>query len=284
MLALRSLTSSIPSSSSTPSVPAALKTRRQSAVSRPRAARAHSLSCSPSAVDALDLSLPSPTATLASLRIFVLRHLAEVEQYLSQLEHDKLAEVEHYLAQHHDKVDEARAWAREGLAILEHIRADVQASLPALTVDPALVEHFVARLSELRVPDVRARLDNVKARLPDLDSFELPHPEHYIPTLSAHLQSLHSHLSSLELPDTRTALSAPTDLLSDLLERLRASELARDVRELQTSVAEKAAHAEDTLRDVAAAIKLAAGGNRLIQYVDLPDDWRNNPFVTHGYR
>lgn len=211
----------------------------------------------------------------------MLTHLAEVEHYLSQLEFDSLAEVEHYIAQHHGKVDEARAWAREGLALLEHIRADVQASLPALSIDPALVEHFVARLSELRVPDVRARLDDVKARLPEL---ELPHPEQYIPTLSAHLQSLHSHLSSLELPDTRTALSAPTDLLADLLERLSDSELARDVRELQSSVAEKAAHAEDTLRDVAAAMKLAAGGNRLIKYVDLPDDWRNNPFMTHGYR
>lgn len=269
------------SSSSSSSIPPALKQRRQTTVSRPRASRSQSLSCSGSAVEALDLSLPSPTATLASLRIFVLTNLAEVERYLSQLEFDSLTEFEHYIAQHHDKVDEARAWAREGLTLLENIRADVQASLPALTVDPALVEHFVARLSELRVPDVRARLDDVKARLPDLDSFELPHPEQYIPTLSAHLQSLHSHLSSLELPDTLTALSAPKDLLADLLERLRASELARDVRD---SVAETAAHAEDTLRDVAAAMKLAAGGNKLIQYVDLPDDWRNNPWITHGYR
>ncbi|KZV70096.1 HlyIII-domain-containing protein [Peniophora sp. CONT] len=276
--------SSIPSSASTSALPPVLKQRRQSAVSRPRASRTPSLSCSPSAVEALDLSLPSPTATLASLRIFVLTHLAEVERYLCQLEYDSLADLEHYLAQHHDKVDEARAWAREGLALLEHIRADVKASLPALSVDPALVEHFMARLSELRVPDVRARLDDVKARLPDLESFELPHPEQYISTLSAHLQGLHSHLSSLELPDTRTALSAPTDLLADLLERLRDSELARDVRELQSSVAEKAAHAEDTLRDVAAAMKLAAGGSRLIKYVDLPDEWKNNPHVTHGYR
>jgi len=36
--------------------------------------------------------------------------------------------------------------------------------------------------------------------------------------------------------------------------------------------------------DVARAIERSVDGAKLITYGDLPTEWRNNPFVTHGYR
>jgi len=36
--------------------------------------------------------------------------------------------------------------------------------------------------------------------------------------------------------------------------------------------------------DVARAIERSLHGAKLITYGDLPSEWRNNPFVTHGYR
>jgi adiponectin receptor len=36
--------------------------------------------------------------------------------------------------------------------------------------------------------------------------------------------------------------------------------------------------------EVARAIERSVHGAKLITYGDLPSEWRNNPFVTHGYR
>jgi len=41
---------------------------------------------------------------------------------------------------------------------------------------------------------------------------------------------------------------------------------------------------ERTAAEVARAVKLSFQGSRLIKYVDLPKEWRSNPFVAQGYR
>lgn len=41
---------------------------------------------------------------------------------------------------------------------------------------------------------------------------------------------------------------------------------------------------ERATADVARAIRSSFEGVHLIQYSDLPEKWRNNPFVTQGYR
>jgi len=41
---------------------------------------------------------------------------------------------------------------------------------------------------------------------------------------------------------------------------------------------------ERAAKQVVEAIKRSFGGARLIEYVDLPDQWRTNPFVTRSYR
>ncbi|TFY50255.1 hypothetical protein EVJ58_g11124 [Rhodofomes roseus] len=51
------------------------------------------------------------------------------------------------------------------------------------------------------------------------------------------------------------------------------AELSSDIRE-----------GERIACEIARAAKQSLNGSRLIQYADLPYQWRNNPFVKHGYR
>ncbi|KAF5386189.1 hypothetical protein D9615_002593 [Tricholomella constricta] len=146
--------------------------------------------------------------------------------------------------------------------------------MPNLPDMPDVRSHF---------SDMRLKLDDVRSRFHDLD---FKKPLSYIPTLSDHLENLHSHLSSLELPSPLEMSGlAPSTVISDLLESLLSSEL---VTEFNASATEMVEETEDMLHraanDVADAVRRSLEGVRLIQYSDLPQQWRNNPFVTHGYR
>ncbi|TFY80904.1 hypothetical protein EWM64_g3112 [Hericium alpestre] len=258
----------------------------------------------PASIEALDLSSASPTTHLASLRILVLSYLADLETRLAQLD-SPLTDIclgETLLSRGEIKVEEARAWAKDGLEMLNRIRLDVLSHLPEFTIDSASVENYVAsrfselpdvpslkdvashlpdmpdvraHLPQLDLPDMRSRLDDVRSRISDID---LHHPMQYIPTLSNHLQSLQSHLTSLQSGTTFSSLK-PNSRLLELLETLRAG---------SASVEKSVGKVEDRLGraawDVARAIQRSLDGAKLIRYTDLPEQWRNNPFVTHGYR
>ncbi|KAG6817481.1 hypothetical protein H0H87_008106 [Tephrocybe sp. NHM501043] len=222
----------------------------------------------PLSLEALDLSSASPTQTLASLRYLVLSYLAELEERLSNLESPDL---EAWKTMGELTIEEARQWARTALEMLEGIRADVCSHLPEL--------HF----AEMSVESFKLRLDDVRSRFNDLD---FKTPLKYIPTLSSNLNNLQSHLSSMELPSPLEISSlAPSAMIVDLLETLLTSELVTD---LLNSPVELVEETEDMLHraanDVANAVKRSLQGVRLLQYSDLPQQWQNNPFVTHGYR
>lgn len=272
-------------------------------------------------LEELDLSSASPIQTLASLRFLVLSYLAELERRLSDLEspsfeawniHDKLT------------IDEATQWARTALEMLEGIRADVCSHLPDFQfTDLASLETFVkARLPDLSdVPnftemrshlpdmphlpdmtgmrshlpvlpdmdnvrshfsDMRIKIDDVRTRFNELD-FQKPFS--YIPTLSNHLKNLHAHLSSMELPSELPVSALPSStVLSDLLDTLLSSEIAIDILNSTPDPVEVDTLIERTACEVTDAIKRSFDGVRLINYSDLPAPWKNNPFVTHGYR
>ncbi|KAF8070107.1 hemolysin-III related-domain-containing protein [Lyophyllum atratum] len=273
----------------------------------------------PLSLEALDLSSASPTRTLASLRFLVLSYLADLERKLSNLESPDL---ETWKAMGELTIEEARQWAQTALEILEGIRADVCSHLPEFHFTDMSVENFVKShfpdlpdvpgLTEMRahlpdMPDVRShfpdmpnlpdmpnvrshfsdmrlRLDDVRSRFNDLDFNK---PLSYIPTLSKHLEHLQSHLSSMEFPSPREMSGVtPSVMISDLLESLLSSELVTDL--LSASPTEIVEETEDMLQraanEVASAVKRSFQGVRLIQYSDLPHQWKNNPFVTHGYR
>ncbi|KAG5641845.1 hypothetical protein DXG03_004104 [Asterophora parasitica] len=272
----------------------------------------------PLSLEALDLSSASPTQTLASLRFLVLSYLAELEQRLSNLESPDL---EAWKAMGELTIEDARQWAQTALEMLEGIRADVCSHLPDFHFADMSVENFVNHLPDLPdvpglnemrshlpdmqdmrshlpdmpnlpdMPDVRSHLSDMRLKLDDVRSrfhdLDFKKPLSYIPTLSDHLENLHSHLSTMELPSPLEMSDlAPSAMISDLLEAFLSSELVTEL--LSASATEIVEETEDMLHraanDVANAVKRSLQGVRLIQYSDLPHQWRNNPFVTHGYR
>ncbi|PFH46188.1 hypothetical protein AMATHDRAFT_8127 [Amanita thiersii Skay4041] len=270
----------------------------------------------PHSLEALDLSSASPTHTLASLRLLVLYYLADIERRLTELESPYF---ETWKAKGEHKMEEARQWARTTLDMLQGIRAEVCSHLPELHL--ADMEGFiksrfpdfpdVSGLADVRlhlpeIPDVRSHLpdmpllpelSNVRSHLPDfglsdvrsklddvrsrINDIDFRQPLSYIPTLSDRLKTLHSHLTAVEVQAGLSTTSlAPNTLLSDLLEALLASEVVSEVIE---DVIEGEELFEKAALEVANAVKRSFQGVRLIRYSDLPQPWRNNPFVTHGY-
>jgi len=294
----------------------------QPPLSRPPLKLCRSLSYT---LEALDLSSPSPTQTLASLRFLVLSYLADLERRLKELGSD----FEAWKLQGEHTMDEATLWARTALDMLEGIRADVCSHLPEMPfADLSSMEVFVKShipdlphlldiaemrscfpdlphlpdMAEMRshlpdmpslpdmddvrshFSDMRLKLDDVRTRFHELD---FQQPFSYIPTLSDHLEHLHSHLSSMDVaPGLPPTSFTPNTVLSDLLDSLLNSDIVQDV--LNSNSAGVISEGEDILEraahEVANAVRRSLEGVHLIKYSDLPHQWRNNPFVTHGYR
>ena len=56
------------------------------------------------------------------------------------------------------------------------------------------------------------------------------------------------------------------------------------ISELQEAVEEADILVDLTAQEVRNAVSRSFGGYRLIQYHDLPPQWRSNPYVIRGYR
>lgn len=262
----------------------------------------------PRSLEALDLSTASAKQTLASLRFLILSYLADLETTLSQLESPTidLGIAEVVKAKGELTVEEARIWAKVALEMLDNIRADVRSHLPDFHFADISVENLKSHLPDFDLPDVAsfndmrsrlpdmvdvrshlpdfsladmsARLDEAKARFADLD-FQ---PLNYIPVLSDHLQSLHKHLTSLEMPSGYNVPSLPSHgILSDLVDALLSSEFVAELKEDVDEAEDLLGQAAQEVKD---AVKRSFEGACLIHYHELPKQWRNNPFVTRGYR
>ncbi|KAH7920145.1 HlyIII-domain-containing protein [Leucogyrophana mollusca] len=257
----------------------------------------------PHSLEALDLSSASAKEALATLRVLVLSYLADIESRLAKAESplSELGIAEAFKFKRDTSVEEARVWATDALEMLHTIRTDVCSHLPELHLSDGSVETFVkSHLPELPdvptlhtmrsrlpdMPDVRSHfpalalsditslLDDLRSRFSDLDFHS------HIPTLSARLQSLQAHLRSIELRSDLPSLPS-NSRISELFDSFMSSEL---IVELSDDVSEAEDMIERAARDVARAVKQSFQGSRLIKYVDLPPQWRNNPFVTGGYR
>ncbi|KAF8627845.1 hypothetical protein AX15_004261 [Amanita polypyramis BW_CC] len=270
--------------------------------------------------DTRDLLSASPVQTLASLRLLVLSYLADLERALSDLESCRF---ETWKTKGECTMEEAKQWANTALEMLEGIRAEVRSRLPELHLSDISIEAFAkSHLPDLPdtanllgmcrhlpdMPDVRSHLpdiphlpemsdmrshlpefadmcfkiDDVRSRIRDIDFHQ---PLSYIPTLSDRLRKLHSHLTSVEVPPGVSSPSlTPGTLLSELLDALLKSEFVTDFLDSAPDVKECEENFEKAALEVASAVKRSLQGVRLIRYSDLPHPWRNNPFVTRGYR
>ena len=261
----------------------------------------------PHSVEALDLSLTSLPPTLASLRLHVLSYLADLETRLSLFESPISTEA--IVAKGELTMEEAVTWARDGLEMLRSIREDVLSHLPDIfsldgvpsvedveefvnthmpdvTTLPEMASHLPdvsdvvrSHLPDFNLSDVRSRLDDVRSRISDLD---FNRPLNYVPTLSNRLQCLQEHLSTMELPSSMYLSSfAPSAALSTLLDKVLSSHLVADI---SSDLQRGEESLEQAALEIARAMKRSLNGSRLIQYVDLPEKWRNNHFVEGGYR
>ena len=260
--------------------------------SAPKRSRSASQAC-----HSLPSSVPSPVAILASLRILVLSHLSELELRISSIE----------MPTSESLMSKGEAKAEETVEMLRRIRSEVASHLPGdLPFDIHSLEELLAHhlndgsyhsllddirthLPELRRPtmpefnfsDVQSRLQDVRSHIHDM-SIDLSQPFSYLPVLSRHLESLHSHLSSMDTYNGCSLLALPTTAtLSQLLDRLLSSNLVPSVLHRvdgNDSPFEKAA------RDMSKALKKSLDGSQLVHYTDLPGEWRNNPWVVSGYR
>jgi adiponectin receptor len=156
--------------------------------------------------------------------------------------------------------------------------AEMRSHLPDMPSLPDM-DNVRTHISEMRL-----KLDDVRVRFHEID-FQKPFG--YIPTLLDNLENLHTHLSSMDVPSGLPPASfTPNTVLSDLLDSLLNSDVVQDI--LNSTPAAVISEGEDILEraahDVANAVKRSLEGVHLISYSDLPHQWRNNPFVTHGYR
>lgn len=236
-------------------------------------------------LDALDLPSATHAQTLFSIRQLVLSHLEELEASLSHFQSP--IDIDSLKSSTEDAVEDVRAWATDTLDMLTRIRSDVCSHLPDLDLDFSL-ENLVSHLPDVNavrphLPDinisdqVREKIAFLRSQLPDLP-FQAPLD--YITVLTEHLDSLNTHLSSSEF-NPHVPSVTPLFVLNELLDKILASELYHNLSSSEKAVEvmfEKATH------DVTVAVQRSLNGSKLVRYVDLPKDWRNNPFVYRGYR
>lgn len=260
----------------------------------------------PHSIEALDLSTASSIQKLASIRFLVLSYLADIEAQLAQLESP---DVESWKAKGEFTIEEAKLCIRTALDMLQSIRDDVCSHFPELHLAEGFKSHLpelpdVPSMPDVRahfpdIPTVRSHLSDVRSRLPSFDlsemrsrlddvrtrfhDIEFRKPSSYIPILSDRIRNLRSHLSSMELPSGLEFPSLANSLLSDLLDNLLSSDLLADTQ-LPSSDFSPDDMIERAAKEVANAVTRSLEGVRLIKYADLPDKWRNNPFVVQGYR
>jgi adiponectin receptor len=256
--------------------------RRQSII---HSALAPCISCQPPchSLDALDISSASPAAAFASLHLSVLSCLADIETFLSQLESPLPDfDIGQAISRGELKVEEVRAWAKDGLEILKQTKAELRSHLPEFNLDSSSVETYVsARLHDL---SDASNLKRVTSRLHELPVPHLHRPERYVVILLTHLKSLHSHLSSSNTLFHMGFPSFPsTAKLSELIDTIISSDRLPAVLRAPTLSQTKDASGWSAT-EVARAIERSVHGAKLITYGDLPTEWRNNPFVIHGYR
>ncbi|KAJ8520487.1 hypothetical protein ONZ45_g2707 [Pleurotus djamor] len=215
-----------------------------------------------------------------------------------------------------EKLDEARTWAREALEMLSHIRTEVTSHLPEFT-QPFDLSNTAGAAMESFVKDVKAQLQMhlpglhvsdvpFSTHLPDMPRMNLPEfandlrsrlsdigsPLDYLPQLAENLNNLHAHLSSdvpysavpsfSDMFNTLSTISADVLAIScDLPDALTPSITVSEMMHEGEEMLERAAN---DVREVARAIQHSLEGMKLITYTDLPERWKNNPFVRQGYR
>ncbi|KAF9050031.1 hemolysin-III related-domain-containing protein [Panaeolus papilionaceus] len=209
----------------------------------------------------------------------------DVCSHLPEIHFADLSSMEEFLRSHLPDLHDVRSHLPE----MPHLpdMADMRSHLPDMPPLPDMTDMRSHLPDMLTLPDMddmlsdmRHKLNDVRTRFQELD---FQHHFTYIPTLTAHLENLKSHLSNSEVG---TEISfGPSNVLSDLLKSVLESDVAQDIINSAPDALEQGEHMlEAAALEVAMAVKRSLQGMHLIKYSDLPHPWKNNPFVVHGYR
>jgi len=265
---------------------------------------------------ALSLFHPSfSTPRLAKLRAAVLDHLLDLETRLCQLEHPLLKLKDEPRAGSSplleapqnqrtragtfsaSAIDEARAAILHGLEMLSRIRADVSSQLPDFSSLDFLpdfsLEDVRSHIPSFEIPELDLHLSSTPS-LEDasLNLEKIQSPLSYLPTLSNHLEGLHEHLLSLQLPAS-LSFNSPTlshnGRISELIDKLKHPDLFTDPLKspldfLGDSRTPSEFNEAENKAQVQLALSKSRNGERLIFFEDLPHRYRNDEYVTSGYR
>ena len=182
------------------------------------------------------------------------------------------------------------------MSLPESVRAHLPISLSE-TVRNHLpgVNMHMPTLPDLHIRDLQSGMDDVLSELRHkISEIDFHQPFKFIPTLSQSLENLHYHLSSMSSTDAHTPSDlpkppifefTPNSVLADLLESLLQSDVVKEILASAPEVIQEGEEIlERTALEVSEALEKSLRGMKLINYWDLPHPWRNNPFVTHGYR
>ncbi|PPQ98768.1 hypothetical protein CVT24_003326 [Panaeolus cyanescens] len=209
----------------------------------------------------------------------------DVCSHLPEIHFADLSSVEEFVRSHLPDLHDVRAH----LPDMPHLpdMAEVRSHLPDMPPLPDMTEMRSHLPDMLTLPDMDDMLSDMRHKLNDVRTrfHELDFQQHfnYIPTLTAHLENLKSHLSNSEVA---TEISfGPSNVLSDLLESILESDVVKDIIKSAPDALEQGEHMlELAALEVTMAVKRSFEGMQLIKYSDLPHPWKNNPFVVHGYR
>ncbi|KDR75042.1 hypothetical protein GALMADRAFT_248897 [Galerina marginata CBS 339.88] len=218
----------------------------------------------------------------------------DVCSHLPELPFADLSSMESFVKSHLPDVPDVPSFTemRSHLPDMPHLpdMSEMRSRFPDMPSLPDMAEMRSHMPSLPDMDDVRSHLSDMRLKLEDVRSrfheIEFNQPFSYIPILSDRLQNLHSHLSSMEIPSgIPVSPFAPNAVLADLLESLLTSDVVKDILHSTPDVITEGENLlERAAYEIANAVKRSLEGVHLIKYTDLPLQWRNNPFVTHGYR
>lgn len=216
---------------------------------------------------------------LGSIRLLVLARLAEIEDMLVDADSDDASSPERVQASH----------------MVEKLREEVLNRLPAISLDTSALEELLAHHLPWTVSDIRSQMESLSTRLPplrdlsssiislraDMPAWAVDIAEDWkraVGTVRARLEDLENSLEAMKTP------LRPSALVSELLDRIAASDVFDEYRETEATNQAEREMAVATECEVAQALRASGDGKRRITFNELPFLWQNNDYVHCGYR
>lgn len=225
----------------------------------------------------------SPTTVSAELassrpsRSVLTSRVSQLEEYFSSAVDTTVPESSGV-----NSTGETKTWAIKGLDMLGHIRSNLRLDVIPETESPVSGCSPFSDHDDV-IPDPFPEVSQSRKQSRKLsDHIDIHKPLDSIPTLRAHLNSLQSRLSSLEvsLSESVAELPSRTDP-GNLIQTVKSLET---VTQVSAEIKDGEEDLESTAIEIAEAIQLSLNGEQLITYSALPENWKNNPFVRGGYR